>query len=113
MFLKPVGTTLVCARHTNMNLPSLPWWWMNCAHRDPYPSLSDDVFLDEFPGNCSASVLLQEIQPSDGNVDWFPLLFYSGAAAALLLQFMLANWFISWFTMLRPLTICRGRIMLP
>ena len=69
--------------------------------------------IQTFPGNCSAWVLLNAIQPSDGTVNWWSLFFRSGALVALLLQVVLAHWFISWFSVLRPLTMHRGRVMVP
>ncbi|CAM9625550.1 unnamed protein product [Ectocarpus sp. 6 AP-2014] len=74
---------------------------------------ADVDFPQEFPGNCTSSVLLSAIQPGDGNVNWWSLFFRSGALVALLLQITLAHWFISWFSVLRPLTMHKGRVMIP
>ncbi|CAM9659287.1 unnamed protein product, partial [Sphacelaria rigidula] len=73
----------------------------------------DVDLISEFPGNCTPTVLLDAIQPSDGRVNWWSLFIKSGALVALLLQIALAHWFISWFNVLRPLTMCRGRVMIP
>lgn len=70
-------------------------------------------FPQDFPGNCSSTALLAAIQPGDGSVNWWSLFFHSGALVALLLQLVLAHWFVSWFSVLRPLTMHRGRIMIP
>eukprot|EP00903_Cladosiphon_okamuranus_P020047 g18414.t1 len=70
-------------------------------------------FPQDFPGNCSATTLLTAIQPGDGSVNWWALFFHSGALVALLLQLVLAHWFLSWFSVLRPLTMHRGRVMIP
>ncbi|CAM9552656.1 unnamed protein product, partial [Ectocarpus sp. 13 AM-2016] len=79
----------------------------------PFYGDADVDFPQEFPGNCSSSVLLSAIQPGDGNVNWWSLFFRSGALVALLLQITLAHWFISWFSVLRPLTMHKGRVMIP
>ncbi|CAM9298163.1 unnamed protein product, partial [Hapterophycus canaliculatus] len=79
----------------------------------PYYGDPDVDFPQDFPGNCSASTLLAAIQPGDGRVNWWSLFFHSGALVALLLQLVLAHWFVSWFSVLRPLTMHRGRIMIP
>lgn len=78
------------------------------------PPLSIEVdFPQNFPGNCSPTALLTAIQPGDGKVNWWSLFFHSGALVALLLQLVLAHWFLSWFAVLRPLTMHRGRVMIP
>lgn len=74
---------------------------------------AEEDLLQSFPGNCSVTVLLNAIQPGDGTVDWWTLFFNSGALVALMLQIVLANWFITWFSVLRPLTMYRGRVMIP
>ena len=58
-------------------------------------------------------MLLGAIQPGNGTVNWWSLFYHGGAFVALLLQLVLAHWFISWFTVLRPLTMNRHRVMIP
>ncbi|CAM9499525.1 unnamed protein product [Scytosiphon promiscuus] len=79
----------------------------------PYYGDPDVDFPQDFPGNCSSTALLAAIQPGDGEVNWWSLFFHSGALVALLLQLVLAHWFVSWFSVLRPLTMHRGRVMIP
>ena len=79
----------------------------------PNPALAEVDFPQDFPGNCSATALLAAIQPGDGSVNWWSLYFHSGALVALLLQLALAHWFLSWFAVLRPMTMHRGRVMIP
>ncbi|CAM9782743.1 unnamed protein product, partial [Laminaria digitata] len=91
------------------------WQTTAAARRSagPFYGNPDEDLRQNFPGKCTETMLLDVIQPGDGTVNWWSLFFRSGAFVALLLQPVLAHWFISWFNVLRPLTMNRGRAMIP
>ncbi|CAM9228549.1 unnamed protein product [Discosporangium mesarthrocarpum] len=66
-----------------------------------------------FPGFCDKTAMSLAIEPSNGQVNWGQLFLKTGALVALLLQVALAHWFVSWFSLLRPLIKHRGRVLIP
>lgn len=66
-----------------------------------------------FPSSCNENELLLAIEPSEARVDWFSVVYNAGAIVGLLLQVTLAQWFLSWFSLLQPLIRNRGTILLP
>lgn len=66
-----------------------------------------------FPSSCHENELFLALEPSEASVDWFSVVYNAGAVVGLLLQVTLAQWFLSWFSLLQPLIKNRGTILLP
>lgn len=68
---------------------------------------------ETFPSSCNEDELFLAIEPADADVDWLSVIYNAGTLVGVMLQVTLAQWFLAWFSLVKPLIRNRGTIMMP